>query len=154
MNEVHFSSKSNEWETPKEVFDALNNEFNFTLDPCCTKETAKCDKFYTILENGLKQDWSKDTVFVNPPYGREINNWVEKSYEEYLKGATVVMLIPARTDTKYYHNYIFNKAEVRFLKGRIKFLQNGEIGQSAPFPSAIIVFSKNNNIIKNKGDIK
>lgn len=154
MNEVHFSSKSNEWETPKEVFDTLNEEFNFTLDPCCTMKTAKCEKFYTISENGLEQDWSKDTVFVNPPYGREISDWVKKSYEEYLKGATVVMLIPARTDTKYYHDYIFNKAEIRFLKGRIKFLQNGEIGQSAPFPSAIIVFSKNNNIIKNKGDIK
>ena len=154
MDEVHFSSKSNEWETPKEVFDTLNKEFNFTLDPCCTEETAKCDKFYTISENGLKQDWSKDTVFVNPPYGREISDWVKKSYEEYLKGATVVMLIPARTDTKYYHDYIFNKAEIRFIKGRIKFLQNGEIGQSAPFPSAIIVFSKGNNIIKNKGEIK
>lgn len=146
INKGLFTNNSNEWETPDDIFNKLDEEFNFTLDPCCTDTTAKCAKFYTKETNGLIQDWSKETVFVNPPYGREIKHWVEKSYKEFLKGATVVMLIPARTDTKYWHEYIFDKAEVRFIKGRIKFLQNGEAKQAAPFPSAIIVFSDNAKI--------
>ena len=133
---VHFMSKTNEWETPSELFDKLNDEFNFTLDPCCTKENAKCERHYTIADNGLVQDWRRDVVFMNPPYGREINKWIEKAYYESLKGATVVCLIPARTDTKYWHEFIFNKAEIRFLKGRIKFSGKG----SAPFPSAIVIY--------------
>ena len=152
MNKVHYSSKTNEWETPRDIYQKLDDEFKFTLDPCCTKETAKCEKFFTKTDDGLSKSWEHDTVFVNPPYGREIGGWVRKAYEEFLKGATVVMLIPARTDTKYWHKYIFNKAEVRFMKGRVKFLQNGIEKQSAPFPTAIVVYSKNNNILKNKGE--
>ena len=137
--EVHYSSKSNEWATPKDLFEKLNKEFNFTLDPCATKENAKCDKYYTIEDDGLIQDWSNDIVFMNPPYGREIKYWVQKAYEESLKGAKVVCLIPSRTDTTYWHDYIFGKAsDIRFLKGRLKF---GESKNSAPFPSAIIVFN-------------
>ena len=136
--DVHYSSKTNEWSTPQEFFDELDKEFNFTLDPCATSENAKCTKYFTVEDDGLKQDWSKDTVFMNPPYGREIKYWVQKAYEESLKGATVVCLIPARTDTAYWHDYIFGKADdIRFLRGRLKF---GESKNPAPFPSAIIIY--------------
>ena len=136
--DVHYSSKTNEWSTPQDFFDELDKEFNFTLDPCATSENAKCTKYFTVEDDGLKQDWSKDTVFMNPPYGREIKYWVQKAYEESLKGATVVCLIPARTDTAYWHNYIFGKADdIRFIKGRLKF---GGSKNTAPFPSAIIIY--------------
>lgn len=136
--QVHYSSKTNEWATPQNTFDELNAEFNFTLDPCATDENAKCDKYFTVEDDGLIQDWSNDVVFMNPPYGRDIKHWVRKAYEENLKGATVVCLIPSRTDTTYWHDYIFGKAsDIRFLRGRLKF---GNSKNSAPFPSAIIVF--------------
>ena len=141
--EVHFSSKTNDWNTPDDLYNTLDNEFNFTLDPCTNGENNKCEKFYTEKENGLIQDWSKDIVFMNPPYGREIRQWIEKSYNESLKGSKVVCLIPSRTDTKYWHDFIFNKAsEIRFIKGRLKF---GNSKNSAPFPSAIIVYDNNFN---------
>ena len=136
---VHFSSNSNEWETPQDFYDKLNNEFNFTLDPCCTKETAKCKKYYTIEDDGLRQNWGGGRVFMNPPYGREIGKWIEKAYKESLKGAIVVCLIPARTDTRYWWDYIFPYAEIRFIKGRLKFSNNGK-SAPAPFPSAIVIF--------------
>ena len=136
--DVHYSSKTNEWSTPQAFFDKLNKEFNFTLDPCATSENAKCNKYFTVEDDGLKQDWSNDVVFMNPPYGREIKYWVQKAFEESLKGATVVCLIPARTDTTYWHNYIFGKADdIRFIKGRLKF---GGSKNPAPFPSAIIIY--------------
>ncbi len=134
-----FSSTTNEWETPQEFFDKLNEEFNFTLDPCATPKNAKCKKFYTIKEDGLKQNWQGETVFCNPPYGRAIKDWVRKCYEESKKPNTiVVMLIPARTDTSYFHDYIYHKAkEIRFVRGRLKF---GNSKNSAPFPSMVVVF--------------
>ena len=136
--DVHYSSKTNEWSTPQDFFNELNKEFNFTLDPCATSENAKCTKYFTVEDDGLKQDWSNDVVFMNPPYGREIKYWVQKAYEESLKGATVVCLIPSRTDTQYWHDYIFGKADdIRFLKGRLKF---GGSKNPAPFPSAVIVY--------------
>jgi len=98
---VHFSSESNKYETPQDFYNKLDKEFNFTLDPCASPETAKCYRFYTKKDNGLSKDWSRDTVFMNPPYGREIKYWIEKAYKESVKGATVVCLIPARTDTRY-----------------------------------------------------
>lgn len=135
---VHFSSKSNEWTTPQYLFDELNDEFNFTLDPCATDENAKCSKYFTIEDDGLSKDWSNDVVFMNPPYGREIKKWIKKAYEESLNGATVVCLIPARTDTTYWHDFIFDKADdIRFLRGRLKF---GNSKNSAPFPSAIVIY--------------
>ena len=138
---VHFSSKSNEWYTPQYLFDELNEKYQFTLDPCASHENAKCDKYFTIEDDGLTKDWSKDIVFMNPPYGRNIKHWIKKAYEESVKGATVVCLIPARTDTTYWHDYIFNNAyNIKFLKGRIKF---GGAVNSAPFPSAIVVFKLN-----------
>ena len=136
--DVHYSSKTNEWSTPQDFFFFFDKEFNFTLDPCATRENAKCTKYFTVEDDGLKQDWSNDVVFMNPPYGREIKYWVQKAYEESLKGATVVCLIPSRTDTKYWHDYIFGKADdIRFLRGRLKF---GDSKNPAPFPSAIIIY--------------
>ena len=136
---VMYSQKTNEWETPQKLFDELNVKYSFTLDPCATKENAKCKKYYTIADNGLVQSWNDEIVFCNPPYGKEIGKWVEKAYTESIKGATVVMLIPARTDTKYWHEWIFKKAQIIFLKGRLKF---GNSKNSAPFPSAIIIFKE------------
>ena len=137
---VHFSSETNEWATPQALFNALDREFNFTLDPCSDGINAKCQKYFTIEDDGLAQDWFNDTVFMNPPYGREIPKWIQKAYEESRKGATVVGLIPSRTDTRYWHEYIMKADEVRFIKGRIKF---GGSKQSAPFPSCIVVFKPN-----------
>ena len=137
--DVMFSSETNEWSTPQDFYDKLNKEFKFTLDPCATKENAKCGTYYTEEENGLMQDWGGETVFCNPPYGRAIKDWVAKCYEEgQRRNTTVVMLIPARTDTKYFHEYIYYKAkEIRFIKGRLKF---GDSKNSAPFPSMVVVF--------------
>ena len=141
------TSNTNEWYTPKELYNKLNEEFNFTLDPCCTEKSRKCEKYFTKKENGLIHDWSNNNVFMNPPYGNDIKYWIEKAYLESLKDNTIVVaLIPARTDTSYWHNFIFNKAsDIRFLKGRIKFeKEDGTLGNSAPFPSAVIVWNKNN----------
>ena len=145
MNKGLFTNNSNEWATPQELFDELNNEFHFTLDPASTHENAKCKKHFTIQEDGLKQSWKGETVFCNPPYGREIGKWVEKAYREHLGGSTIVLLIPARTDTKYWHEFIFGKAEVRFLKGRVKFVLDGQGNNPAPFPSAIVVYRRKEN---------
>lgn len=131
---VHFSSNTNEWATPQEFFDELNKEFNFTLDPCATRENAKCAKFFTQEDDGLSQSWDNEIVFCNPPYGRQIKHWVKKASEA---AAVVVLLIPARTDTSYFHDYIYNKAEIRFIRGRLKF---GGHNNSAPFPSMVVVF--------------
>lgn len=139
---VHFMSKTNEWETPQDLFDKLNEEFNFTLDPCATKENAKCKKYYTIAEDGLSQTWRGERVFMNPPYGREIGKWIRKAFEENRdNNVLVVCLIPSRTDTRYWHDYIFDvdEVDIRFLKGRLKF---GEGVNSAPFPSAIVIYRK------------
>lgn len=141
MNQdLFFSSKKMDWETPQDFFDKLNAEFNFTLDPCANISNAKCKKFYTREQDGLMQDWQGETVFCNPPYGRELSKWVEKCYKESKKPNTiVVMLIPARTDTQYFHEYIYNKSEIRFLKGRLKF---GNSKNAAPFPSMVVVMNK------------
>ena len=129
-------SKSNDWETPLELYRNLNTEFGFTLDPCCTKENAKCTKHFTSTENGLLQDWGKNIVFMNPPYGGEIYSWMKKAYESFLNGAVVVCLVPSRTDTKWWHEFAM-RGKIRFLKGRLKFSNSKN---SAPFPSAIVVF--------------
>ena len=140
MNDVLFKSGSCEWSTPQWFFDELNEEFGFTLDPCATEFNHKCENYYTKNENGLEQDWAGNVVFCNPPYGREIGEWVRKCHEESKKPNTMcVMLIPARTDTKYFHEYIYNHAEVRFIRGRLKF---GDGNGIAPFPSMIVVFGK------------
>ena len=134
-----FSSEDETWATPQEFFNLLNDEFHFTLDPCCSAETAKCSKFYTEKEDGLIQDWQGETVFCNPPYGKKIKDWVKKCYFESKKPlTTVVMLIPARTDTSYFHDFIYNKSEIRFIRGRLKF---GDSKNGAPFPSMVVIFA-------------
>ena len=129
---VHFMSKTYEWETPQNVFDALDKQFHFTLDPCATKENAKCKKYYTKEDDGLSKNWNGEMVFMNPPYGREIGKWVKKLSEN--RG---VALLPARTDTKWFHKYIYKKAEIWFIEGRLRFGGKGP----APFPSMIVIWS-------------
>lgn len=137
-NDVLFSSKTDNWATPPEVFKELDNEFKFTLDPCASKENHKCDKYFTKEENGLLQDWGGQRVYCNPPYGRTVGDWVEKAAKESRKeNTTVVMLLPARTDTKWFHKYIYGRATIRFIRGRLKF---GGSKNSAPFPSMIVIF--------------
>lgn len=141
--DVMFSSKDTTWTTPQDFFEKLNKEFNFTLDPCCVPNTAKCSTYFTPETDGLKQSWQGYTVFMNPPYGREIGKWLEKAYKESLKGITVVCLIPSRTDTKYWHDFCMKAAEIRFVKGRLKF---GDSNNSAPFPSAVVVFKQSEEL--------
>ena len=144
--DLMFSSNDMTWETPQWLFNKLDKEFNFTLDVCALPETAKCKNYYTPQIDGLKQDWEDNICWMNPPYGREIGVWIEKAYNESLKGATVVCLIPSRTDTKYWHDYCMKASEIRFIKGRLKF---GNSKNSAPFPSAIVIFNgKQNSNIK------
>ena len=136
INKGLMSSNHCEWATPTGIFNELDNEFGFTLDPCCTHLNRKCEKYYTKEDDGLSKDWSGETVFCNPPYGRELPKWVRKCYLEAQKGATVVMLIPARTDTSYFHEYIYGEHEIRFIRGRLHFNDSKE---RAPFPSMVVV---------------
>jgi phage N-6-adenine-methyltransferase len=140
-----FSSKRMDWETPPSLFKSLDQEFHFTLDAAASEETAKCPRYYTLKDDGLAQDWGGETVFCNPPYGRQLAKWVEKASVESRKpGTTVVLLIPARTDTRWFHGFIHRQAEVRFLKGRIHFLVDGIQGNAAPFPSMVVVMGGSN----------
>lgn len=136
---IMFSSKTDEWATPQDFFDKLNEEFHFTLDPCASPTNAKCEHYYTLLEDGLKQDWGGNVVFCNPPYGKAIYKWVQKCFQEAQKPNTkIVALLPARTDTRFFHEFIYHSAkEIRFVKGRLKF---GNSKNTAPFPSMIVVF--------------
>ena len=140
VSDALFSSNSTEWATPQDLFDELNQEFAFTLDVCATEENHKCDKYFTIKENGLVQDWGKERVFCNPPYGREIQYWVASCAQH---NGLAVMLLPARTDTKWFHEFCYNKpgVQIEFIKGRLKF-GNGK--NSAPFPSMLVIFNNLN----------
>ena len=138
MNRVLFSSKNENWETPIQFFQALDDEFHFDLDVCALPENAKCEKYYTPEDDGLLKPWN-GVCWCNPPYGRTIGKWIQKAYETFAGGGTVVMLLPARTDTKWFHEYIYGKAEIRFIKGRLKF---GGAANSAPFPSMVVVFRR------------
>lgn len=131
-NQVHFSSARHDWKTPKAVYQTLDAEFGFDFDPCPINP-----KF-----DGLSIDWG-GVNFVNPPYGRQIPKWIEKGYEEYQKGKTVVFLIPSRTDTKWWHDFLMKADEIRFIRGRLKF-DDGKY--PAPFPSAIVIFRGQNQI--------
>lgn len=138
---VHFSSATDLWATPQAFFDRLNAEFNFTLDPCSDGTNAKCQRYFTAEEDGLAQSWANEIVFMNPPYGRVIGDWIRKAYESAENdNTTVVALIPARTDTKYWHDYVMKADEIRLVRGRLKF---GDGKNSAPFPSAVVIFRKN-----------
>lgn len=132
---VHFSSKTDIWATPQDFFDALDAEFGFDVDVCALPENAKCALYYSPEQDGLKQEWC-GVCWMNPPYGREIGHWIRKAYESSRRGATVVCLVPARTDTQWWHEFAM-KGEIRFIKGRLKF---GGHQTNAPFPSAIVIF--------------
>jgi phage N-6-adenine-methyltransferase len=133
--DVHYSSQTVIWETPKEFFDKYNEIYKFDIDVCALPENAKCSKFYSPEEDGLKQEWVGN-CWMNPPYGREISKWMKKAYESSLKGATVVCLVPSRTDTKWWHEFAI-KGQIEFIKGRLKF---GGHKNAAPFPNAVVVF--------------
>lgn len=132
---VHFSSKTDMWATPQAFFDKYDEKFNFELDVCANAENAKCKHYFTEEEDGLAQEWT-GVCWMNPPYGREIIHWMKKAYESSLEGATIVCLVPARTDTKWWHEYAM-KGQIEFIRGRLKF---GDAKNSAPFPSAVVVF--------------
>jgi phage N-6-adenine-methyltransferase len=158
-----FSTGNDEWETPKELFNKLDKIYNFTLDVCATTENAKCERYYTKLEDGLKQSWDGEVCWMNPPYSKPENpckpnckkkscikrgyhvteykpgqeDWIAKAYKESEKGAIVVALLPVRTDTKAFHKYIYKKQDIIFLEGRLKF---GNCKDAAPFPSMIVIF--------------
>ena len=134
-----FSSATDNWSTPQDFFDKLNDEFHFTLDVCADENNHKCEHYYTKEIDGLSSPWI-GTVWCNPPYGRKIGEWVRRAYiSSQIGSATVVMLLPARTDTRWFHDYIYNKSntEIRFIKGRLKF---GGCKNSAPFPSMVVIF--------------
>lgn len=137
MNKGLLSSEHMDYETPQDFFDELNKEFGFDLDVCALPDTAKCDRFFTPGDDGLVQPWN-GVCWMNPPYGRQIGRWIQKAFEESQKGALVVCLIPSRTDTGYWHEYVM-KGEVRFIKGRLYFSRGGQVGR-APFPSAVVIF--------------
>lgn len=144
--ELMFSSKSDEWETPIKFFnERIYWTFGFNegdcIDVAASINNNKLPRYFTKEDNGLKQEWKSDQCWMNPPYGREIGLWIKKAYEECLikrNTKRVVCLLPARTDTKWFHEIIYNKASITFIKGRLKF---GESKNSAPFPSMIVVFS-------------
>lgn len=138
--DVHFSSSDEEWETPQHIFDHLDREFNFTLDPCATHGNAKTERYFTKKDNGLKQSWKGERVFMNPPYGRVIGRWIKKAWRSGQEENTlVVCLLPARTDTRWFHTYC-TKGTIWFIKGRLKF---GGATTPAPFPSMIVIFPEN-----------
>ena len=137
MNEEHC------WETPQDFFDRLKDEFGFTLDVCANEENYKCDKYFCEKDDGLKKDWGNNICWMNPPYGTKISKWLKKAFDESKKGTTVVCLLPARTDTRWWWEYCM-KGEIRFIKGRLKFKGRNKKGKlvnyPASFPSAIVIF--------------
>jgi phage N-6-adenine-methyltransferase len=143
-----FASESDDWETPQGFFDAVDRIFHFDLDVCATHINAKCERYFTKMENGLLQTWS-GICWMNPPYGREISRWVQKAYESALNpGTVVVCLLPARTDTRWWHDYVIANAQsVEFIKGRLRFSGKGP----APFPSALVVFG---SLLHNNEEVK
>ena len=143
MNSALLSSENMNWCTPQDFFDKLDREFHFALDAAATDKSAKCARYFTPETDGLSQSWNVGgAVFCNPPYGRQIGEWVKKAYTEATRGGyDVVLLIPARTDTAYFHDYIYRKAEIRFIRGRLKFTdEEGNAKQSAPFPSMLVIY--------------
>ena len=136
MNLIHFSSQTPEWATPQDLFDKLNSDYHFTLDVAATAENAKCKKFFTAEDDGLQKDWSSDVCWMNPPYGRGIIKWIAKAHDAWRSGATVVCLLPSRTDTRWFHKYCVH-GRVEFIAGRIKF---GGSKCGAPFPSMLVHF--------------
>ncbi|TOY75099.1 adenine methyltransferase [Levilactobacillus brevis] len=150
MNNALLSSEKNYWETPQDFFNKLNEKYHFTFDLAASPDNTKCENFFSEEDNSLTKSWHelKGNLFLNPPYGRELRKWVKKAYEESLKkhDGYIVILIPARTDTSYWHDFIFGKAQIKFLRGRLKFELNGETKDAAPFPSALVIYGEADNV--------
>ena len=144
INNGLFTSKTDQWATPQNFFDKLNAQYNFELDVCADKTNHKVKKYYDEQDNGLIQPWAPYRCWMNPPYGRVIGHWMKKAYDESQLGALVVCLVPARTDTKWWHDYAMRGGGVEFIRGRLKF---GDSKNSAPFPSAVVVFKPFSNPI-------
>jgi phage N-6-adenine-methyltransferase len=139
--DLMFSTGTIHWSTPQDLFDKINEEFNFTLDACANTSNYKVKNYFNEKQNGLAQSWQDNTVWVNPPYGSGISDWIKKAYNECSPNCKIIMLLPARVDTRWFHDYIYNNpdCETRFIKGRLKFSNSKS---SAPFPSMIVVFEK------------
>ena len=135
INAGMFTSNTDLWATPQDFFDRWDAIYHFTLDVCALPENAKCERYFTPEQDALKQDWT-GVCWMNPPYGRGIGAWVRKAYESAQNGATVVCLLPARTDTAWWHDYCMH-GDITFVRGRLKF---GGSKNGAPFPSAVVVF--------------
>lgn len=145
MNDALLSSKKHDWATPQELFDKLNAEFGFTLDAAASPHNAKCERYWTFEDNALHQRW-EGVVWLNPPYGRDIKKWIAKAHTEAQKGATVVCLVPARTDAEFFQRMAFeHAAEIRFIKGRIKFMGAKD---PAPFPTMLLIFKPESESVK------
>lgn len=137
LKDALFSHKNDVWSTPQDLFDALDSEFHFDLDVCADEHNHKCPQYFTVEDDGLTQSWEGHRVWCNPPYSK-IKQWVRKCYYEgHLPNTVVVMLVPSRTDTKWFQNYILHRAEIRFIKGRLRF---GGATENAPFPSMLCIF--------------
>ncbi|MGR2678700.1 DNA N-6-adenine-methyltransferase [Chromobacterium haemolyticum] len=137
---VHFRSDTDEWPTPQQLFDELHAEFQFTVDVCATPSNAKCPRYYTRADDGLSQSWVSETVWMNPPFGHGIKFWMEKALKSARAGAMVVCLVPARTDTRWWHKYAMWASEIRCLDKRLQF--DGSRAK-APFPAVVVVFRPN-----------
>lgn len=138
-NDGRWHSRGSDWSTPQELFDALNEEFHFTLDPCASDWNKKCARFFSEETNGLAQDWGNEVIFMNPPYGKVLNDWMKKAYESSFRGATVVCLVPSATDTAWWHDYAM-KGQIRYLRGRPRFVTPEGTWQQTFSPSVIIIF--------------
>jgi site-specific DNA-methyltransferase (adenine-specific) len=137
---VHYSRARNDWETPPELFAEYDEEFHFTLDVCATEFNRKCLLYIDGERDGLVQPWEGATCWMNPPYGTAVAKWMEKAWAESRLGATVVCLVPARTDTAWWHDYAMRSSEIRFIRGRIGFIRADGHRSRAPFPSAVVIF--------------
>jgi len=144
VNSGLYTSNSDEWATPQLFFNELDREFNFELDVCATDQNAKCTRYFTREQDGLSQDWGRLKVWCNPPYGKGIDRWISKCIKHAERGSLAVMLIPARTDTRWFHDLIYHNplAEIRFVRGRLRFITENSTNWNAPFPSMIVVFSQ------------
>jgi len=138
-NDGRWHSRGSDWSTPQELFDKLNAEFNFTLDVCASDWNAKCKKYFTEKDDALKQDWEKNVCFMNPPYGKVLKQWIEKAFQSSLNGADVVCLVPSATDLEWWHKFVM-KGEIRFIRGRPRFLTKEGKWQQTFSPSTIVVF--------------
>ena len=138
ISKTLYSSNTDEWETPQTVFNELDAVYHFDLDVCATQQNAKCKRFFDKAQDGLKKSWGGATVWCNPPYSR-VDDWVRKAAEEQQNGTTTVMLVPSRTDTKWFHAYCYEKpgVSIQFVKGRLRF---SGATVNAPFPSMVLVF--------------